>query len=616
MLVAQSASAVSYTWDGATNSNWDTATLNWTGSAWSTNTTADQATFGSTGVGTISLTTAINANKLTFSTTGYKITGNTLTLGGTTPTLQADADAEIDSVIAGSGGFTKEGTGTLTLGGANTYTGATIVNSGTVVVNQTSTLYAPTGSDNSAANMIKINSGATVKFSGWGYAQPGAWGTLDDNAAGRVINGGTIVYTGGNVTARGNWTIGALGATFDAENTSGTWGWDVKSSASFNAGWDDLNLNGTVTFSGASNGDMRKQLIGSGSLTKDGTGTWTIGYYRNDVAGHDATYSGDTTINNGTLKLRATGVTGTSTGLSAPLPSGSGKGNVIVNSLGILDLNTRSVTINGLSGGGTVTSSAAGAATLTAGANNQTSTFSGVIQDGSGTVGLTKTGTGTLTLSGANNYTGATTVQQGTIALGSSGIISSNLVLGVSGVSTGILDLTAKTSAYTQANVSGNGTMNIGAGKTITISTALAPGFGPGTLNFTGNLSLTPGTATTMELAGTATPGTSYDNINSTGTFTLGGALSIVAVGAYDLTQAGTYNLFQATSLTGDFSSVTVGGTTTLTRSGNLWTGTSGATSYLLSESTGVLTVVPEPSAILALLGGTGVLLGLRRRRR
>ncbi|MEI8310047.1 MAG: autotransporter-associated beta strand repeat-containing protein, partial [Verrucomicrobiota bacterium] len=40
----------------------------------------------------------------------------------------------IGSVISGSGGLTKSGTGTLTLTGANTYTGATYVSSGTLIV--------------------------------------------------------------------------------------------------------------------------------------------------------------------------------------------------------------------------------------------------------------------------------------------------------------------------------------------------------------------------------------------------------------------------------------------------------------------------------------------------
>ena len=100
------------------------------------------------------------------------------------------------------------------------------------------------------------------------------------------------------------------------------------------------------------------------------------------------------------------------------IPSGTGKGNVAIGPDGTLDLNGNSITINGLSGSGTVTTSGSGGATLTVGANDQTSAFDGVIEDGSGTVGLIKTGSGTLKLSGANTYTGGTTLGNGTIALG------------------------------------------------------------------------------------------------------------------------------------------------------------------------------------------------------
>jgi len=55
-----------------------------------------------------------------------------------------------------------------------------------------------------------------------------------------------------------------------------------------------------------------------------------------------------------------------------------------------------------------------GTATLTAGANNTSTAFSGVI---SGDGGFTKAGTGTTTLSGANTYTGTTTISAGTLSL-------------------------------------------------------------------------------------------------------------------------------------------------------------------------------------------------------
>jgi len=85
---------------------------------------------------------------------------------------------------------------------------------------------------------------------------------------------------------------------------------------------------------------------------------------------------------------------------------------VTVNGGATLDLNNFNETIGSLAGAGKVT---LGSGTLTAGANNTSTDFSGVI---SGSGGLNKTGTGALTLSGANTYTGTTTVNEGVLRAG------------------------------------------------------------------------------------------------------------------------------------------------------------------------------------------------------
>ncbi|RYD31737.1 MAG: hypothetical protein EOP85_22440, partial [Verrucomicrobiaceae bacterium] len=158
---------------------------------------------------------------------------------------------------------------------------------------------------------------------------------------------------------------------------------------------------------------------GTLSLTKTGTGTLTL-------SGTN-TYSGNTVITNGVLQLGTTGA----------LPSGLGKGNVVLN--GTLDLAGISTSVNGLSGNGSVTNSASAAAIITVGATDQTSTFAGNISNGLGSVGLTKTGTGTLTLSGNNTYSGATTISTGTIAVGSTTALSGNSTVTIAGP--GFLDV-------------------------------------------------------------------------------------------------------------------------------------------------------------------------------
>jgi len=130
-------------------------------------------------------------------------------------------------------------------------------------------------------------------------------------------------------------------------------------------------------------------VISNGGLIKAGTGNLTLGGAN--------TYAGNTTVTAGILQLGASNV----------IANGAGKGNVAINAAtAVLDMNTFSETINGLSGNGTVDTVAGGTSTLTVGDNNQSSTFSGVIKNTAGTLALTKIGTGVLTLTGNNTYSG------------------------------------------------------------------------------------------------------------------------------------------------------------------------------------------------------------------
>ena len=91
------------------------------------------------------------------------------------------------------------------------------------------------------------------------------------------------------------------------------------------------------------------------------------------------------------------------------------------------DLNDTNETIGSLAGAGNVT---LGIGTLTAGGDNTSTTYTGMM---SGTGGLTKHGTGTFTLSGNNSYTGATTINVGTLQLGAANRIANTSAVVVAG---------------------------------------------------------------------------------------------------------------------------------------------------------------------------------------
>ncbi|MFV2068579.1 MAG: beta strand repeat-containing protein, partial [Pirellulales bacterium] len=146
----------------------------------------------------------------------------TLTFGGAIDTAGfaltvsgGSAGVQIDGVVSGSGGLVKASGGGLTLTGANTYTGTTDINDGTLVVN---------GSIASAATpaaTLTVGSSGTLAGSGTIYADVSSNGTVSPGASPGVLN-----ITGNYTQGPDGWLeieIGGLtaGSEYDQVHVSG-----------------------------------------------------------------------------------------------------------------------------------------------------------------------------------------------------------------------------------------------------------------------------------------------------------------------------------------------------------------------------------------------------------
>ena len=125
-----------FTWIGGAG-NWDTISSNWNSgtTVWPSIGGNNDAFFGGP-PGIVSVHGTIHADDLTFSSSGYVITGGTLRFDNTPAlTVSNGMTATIDSALDGPPGLAKEGAGTLVLSGISPYTGGLFVNGGTLVIN-------------------------------------------------------------------------------------------------------------------------------------------------------------------------------------------------------------------------------------------------------------------------------------------------------------------------------------------------------------------------------------------------------------------------------------------------------------------------------------------------
>ena len=129
---------------------------------------------------------------------------------------------------------------------------------------------------------------------------------------------------------------------------------------------------------------------------------------------------------------------------------------------------------------GVVTTSVSGLATFTVNQPGNSSqpnatTFSGAINDGAGQVALVKTATGTLTLSGTSNYSGGTTLSNGSIVV--TNPASLGATSGALSINSATLEVASGFSEARNINLTNNATIQVDAGQTYT-NTGVISGLG------------------------------------------------------------------------------------------------------------------------------------------
>jgi fibronectin-binding autotransporter adhesin len=522
-------------------------------------------------------------------------------------------------VISGAGSVIQNGIGTTILDNANTYTGATTINTGTLQIGDDFT----SGVSIATSGKVKVNADGTLAIAladgetfGNAVSLNTSTATLNGIASGMntltgVISGiggvtqsgtGTTIlaaketYTGATTVTGGILQIGAATAasiassSVDVTNTGTLSLVNVinntfsKSVTNNETGLGTLNGNstGTITVSGAVT-DGNGQI----ALTQTGTGT-TI------LTGANKTYSGGTTVTSGFLQV------GTATAAGS---IGSGLVTISGGTVTLVNISGNALNNNVTNGQGAI-------GTLLVNSSKTISLYGSVSDGSAGQIALTQSGTGTTILANADDsYTGPTAVTKGTLQIGTTGIAS---LIGTTSASVSngarinMVNLNGAFVGSISNGVGGIGTVLVTSANTTTITGALTDG-ALGTLAVTQS-----GTGTTV-LANAANTYTGATKVTK-GTLRIGTATiagSIGATSAVSVSNGGLLTLANVNGNTfsnnvsngvGGVGKLTVNSANTNTVSGLLANGTAG---QLALAQNGVGTTILTHANIYS--GGTTI---------
>ena len=420
---------------------------------------------GSGNTATLSGAVTLGADSKISSDSGTLALSGGISGSGKNLTIAGAGNVNVSSAITtGAGGLTLSGTGTTTLSGANTYTGTTTVNSGTL--NLSGTAGTPT-----------IQGALTV-----------AGGTVTQTTSGQINSASSVAVTSGTLNVNAAQTLTTLSVSSGANLGLG-------SGAALT-----LNNAGTVTLNGTISGAGSLVTTNTGTTVITGSNTYSGGTNSSSIININngsalgtgtltETSGGNLQVSNNVTVANALNLASTGTSFAGAIENVSGS-NTFTGAL------TASGTTRLQSDTGTLTMSGAASLsgnTLNVGGNSNT-VISGAISGTSGSA-LTKDGTGTLTLGAANSsFLGSVSVTAGTLNTTVSGALNSaNTVSISSGASLGIFATSQSVGALTE-----NGTLSLSGG-TLTLNGASSLGSsailsGSGTLILNAGSSLSLGT--------------------------------------------------------------------------------------------------------------------------
>ena len=359
----------------------------------------------------------------------------------------SDLDSSISALTLGAGSTLNAsnsgGSGTISVAGVSTLLGAATFNPTTAVLNLKGDL--ADGGGNFA--VAKTGAGTLVltgakTFGGTLTIGAGGGVQVTDAASLGGVVGGTTVSAGGTLDLNGV----ALGAEPLILNAAGT---GTSAAALYNSSAAAASASGTVNIATAATiggfGDLTLSgaLSGASGLTKTGADTLTL-------SGANGSFTGAIIVSQGILKLgsatalgTAAGTTTVSSGAVLDLNGQTTSDPLVLSGAGLVNIgsaNSLGALINTSVSPATVSSTVAlgassniGSSTIVGGGNI---TLAGIV---SGTT-FNKVGGNTVTLTAANTYSGAGTVQLGTLYLSGAGTVATESSMNVNPTGTLTLD--------------------------------------------------------------------------------------------------------------------------------------------------------------------------------